>query len=217
MTPPIVAPISNVVPKLAFSASNVVHVAVVSPCWVTGLSPSQEHPIPLTIPSWVSACKVLGAPFVVDGGKAITSFVHVVDLARLYLALVDNAINRISGSGAPEEEFWGPKAYYFGASEQIEMKAFTGQMSSTLTAAGAVTTGEIRDVDLELATKATIGDLAFGRPLAENPWASHITLMYAVDMRVTSTRARGLGWSPREKSVKESFAEAIDAFLKTGK
>jgi len=95
---------------MAFAASPSVNVAIISPTAIYGLSPSTEHPAPLTLPEVLNTISKVPGGFVVSAGENLQSYVHVLDLARLYLLLVSYAIDaKESEAGL---DLWGPKAYF---------------------------------------------------------------------------------------------------------
>lgn len=189
-----------------FSASSFANVAIVSPAGVHGISPATEHPLPLTTPDIVRTVQLVGSGFTISAGKNLISWVHVLDQAQIYMLLISDALEK--GSGA---DLWGPHAYYFGASEEI---SFADLMSAALPAlhrGGVVESEGIKQIDIAKAATAALDEDGKQKPL--DSWAAHIVLMYGTDMRVKSTRAKNLGWRPREVGVRETIGEAIERFL----
>ncbi|OCL12012.1 NAD(P)-binding protein [Glonium stellatum] len=196
--------------KLVFAASPNVNVAIVSPTILYGLGPSIEHPVPLTIPEILNTVGRISGGFMVSAGKNLQSYVHVVDLARLYLLLVSYAIDgKESVAGM---DLWGPKAYYFGADEEVGFADFMAALVSVLRKKGMVSNEEITPINVADAAKAHAGANAEHAPSLDS-WSMHIAMMYGTDMRVCSTRGKNIGWQPQEPAVRETLEEVVERYL----
>lgn len=146
----------------------------------------------------------------VSAGKNLQSYVHVVDLARLYLLLVSYAIDgKESVAGM---DLWGPKAYYFGADEEVGFADFMAALVSVLRKKGMVSNEEITPINVADAAKAHAGANAEHAPSLDS-WSMHIAMMYGTDMRVCSTRGKNIGWQPQEPAVRETLEEVVERYL----
>ena len=196
---------------MAFDAAAKVNVAVISPVLVYGLSPSIEHPFPLVTGEVFKAISALGTGFTVSAGKNILSHVHVLDLARLYLLLLSSALNAQLSNSQPEENIWGPKAYYFASSGEISFAEFMEEMVRVLKEYGIVENEGIRQIDVHQGAKASG---ATGEEQAADSWAMHIAIGFGIDMRCRSSRAGRLGWNPKEPGVVNTLEEVLSKFPK---
>ncbi|KAK4239509.1 hypothetical protein C8A03DRAFT_32460, partial [Achaetomium macrosporum] len=128
----------------AASSSSGEHTAIISPGFVVGRSPSRTHAVPITFPDWMHVVRTVGGPFTVASGRNVTSFVDTEALAGLYVRLAEDALRYIAGEGggiaAPDENVWGPRAYYFASTLEVPMREFNDRYlipALKKTAAGA--------------------------------------------------------------------------------
>jgi len=199
--------------KLAFDAAAKVNVAVISPVLVYGLSPSTEHPFPLVLGEVVKAVRALGTGFTVSAGKNIISHIHVLDLARLYLLLLSSALKAQHSDSQAEDGVWGSEAYYFAASGEVSFAEYMAELVRLLKEHGIVESEEIRQIDVHQGARASGAE---GEEHAADSWAMHIAISFGTDMRCRSSRARGLGWQPKEAGVVETLEESVGKLVGVG-
>jgi len=192
------------------STADSMNIAIVSPTLVYGLSPSPEHPTPITIPDLVRTMKVVDGGFTILAGKNILGFVHVKDLAKIYVSL---AVDAAKGAAGSNKELWGKEAYYFAQSEETEFESYMRTIAPEVKRHGAIKTDEIRVIDVNKALDA-VGE----RPDMDlTVWSEHVAAMFGTDMRCKSDRAATLlQWKPKEEKVKDSLAKVMDAFFARG-
>lgn len=135
-------------------------------------------------------------------------------LAEIYLALVDDALKGIRGEPT-NPDCWGPDAYFFGVSEEITFRQFVTALAPGLHSAGFVSSTDVKQVDFYTAVKASAGDMS--KPVAPDSWANHITVMYAVNMRVKGSRAEKLGIKDKTEGVEKTFPESVRRYLEMEK
>ncbi|KAE9365761.1 NAD(P)-binding protein [Stipitochalara longipes BDJ] len=199
--------------KMVFTAASTVNVAIISPVAVYGRSPATEHPLPLTLPEVVTAIKSINSGFTISKGANISGYIHVVDLARIYLLLLSSALSPQSSqsSAVSLHEIWGPQAYYFGTGdEELSFVDYMTLIVGHLHELGALETKTLQQIDVNDAAKASGASTGIPPP---DSWAMHIAIMFGVNMRVRSTRARRLGWQPVEPKVEETLEDVIHAYL----
>ncbi|KAM7218498.1 hypothetical protein V8F06_006102 [Rhypophila decipiens] len=201
----------RIVQSAAEKLNPLLQTAMVSPTFVSGISPSVKRPTPLIFPDWIHVIKTLGAGAVINGGKNRTTFVEVKKLARLYTLLVGDAQVRLSTSPATskseEVETWGPKAYYFAASLEIPFDKFMSDIFlPALKKHGAASYlkeeegVEIKDLPTTKIAADMIATRHVGEPGAEI-WSSHIAEGLGINMRVRGSRAekvfggQGFSWT----------------------
>lgn len=179
---------------------------------VYGLSPSVEHPFPLTLPSMLKAIRSLGSGFTISAGENRLSWVDVEDLAALYYILVNDTLELlIYNTEHPDDpvkdiKICGPKAYYFAALEDLPFSSYMHDIVRELKSLGVLETEELKRITLREAEKAC-GAMEDDAP---DSLAKHIAASYGVNMRVKASRARNFGWWPRNKS----FWPSANAVLK---
>lgn len=168
------------------------NVAIISPAILYGLSPSIEHPVPLILPEALTTISKVPGGFVVSAGKNLQNYIHVLDMARLYLLLVSYAIDaKESEAGL---DLWGPKAYYFGAKEELASADFMAALVSVLNKKGIVQNETLTTINVADATKS-------------------VAMIFGTNMRVRSTRGKKIGWQPRGPPVKDTLDEVVERYL----
>lgn len=182
------------------AAADSVSIAIISPTVVYGLSASMDNPAPITLRDIVATVKALGTGFTLSQGKNILAYIHVNDLARIYVALLADALKDANDSNAA---LWGLDAYYMASCEELSFADYMQALVKELSRKGFITKDAIRRLDDRSATP----ELA----------AVHKTAVAhgcGVNVRCRSTRARILlGWRATEKTLLESLPEVVDVVL----
>ncbi|TCD67322.1 hypothetical protein EIP91_000243 [Steccherinum ochraceum] len=106
-------------------------------------------------------------------GKNVYATVEVHDVARLYLTMLDAALER--------KQIAGGSAYYTAVDGEVTLGDFTQAVASELHNAGVTDTEEVTEVTAEEAKK----------------WP--MLAMLGDNVRVSDTRSRSLGWKPTHK------------------
>ncbi|ROV89480.1 hypothetical protein VPNG_10159 [Cytospora leucostoma] len=207
--------------KLVRDAAPDVNVAIVSPGFVAGISPSIEHPTPITTPALVTTARAFSCGFQIAQGENTHAWIHVLDLARIFTTLVDDALATLGGT--PIERpgqlpLWGPDAYYFGTGEDVPFADFMKNLVPVLHEQGVISSHEIESVNVTEAARISLAgpggeydpDAA---PPPPDSWAMHIAIMYGVNMRIRASRIERLGWKPEQGSVVDTFKDIVPAFL----
>lgn len=211
--------------KIVRDAASDVNVAIVSPGFVGGLSPSIEHPTPITTPSILTTARAFGSGFQIAQGQNASAWIHVDDLAKMYLVLVDDALAALAGAPIErtyELQVWGSEAYYFGIEDNVVFSDFMKALVPVLLEQGVIQSGEIRSVNVTQA--AQIGLAGPGKeydPLAPPPppdsWAMYIVIMYGINMRLRGSRMEKLGWKAEKGSVIRALSEVVSTYLQLEK
>ncbi|KAJ4388683.1 hypothetical protein N0V93_006142 [Gnomoniopsis smithogilvyi] len=207
------------------NAASDVNVAIVSPGFVGGLSPSIEHPTPITTPAILTTARAFGSGFQIAQGENASAWIHVNDLTNIFLILIDDAIATLAGTPikrAEELQLWGPEAYYFGTEENIVFSDFMQALTPVLLEQGVVKSGEIRSVNVTEAARISLaGPGKEYDPLAPPPpadsWAMHISVMYGINMRIQSSRMKKLGWEPEKGALARSLPDVVSRYLELEK
>lgn len=212
--------------NLVRSAHAQVHVAIISPVGIGGISPSLEHPAPLTTGPLLNTARAFGSGFRIAQGENESGWVHVLDLARAMLLLVDNALDALSGDMSttqhPAESagfpLWGERAYYFVRSEDISFHDLQAALVPALRRHGVIASDEIRSVTHTQAARTCLAGSGEFDPDAPLPppdsWVIHLATWFGINMRVRSERLVALGWRPGERSILGDWEVAVDEFLK---
>lgn len=196
-----------------------VNVAIISPGFVGGLSPSIEHPTPITTPAILLTARAFKTGFQIAQGENTHVWIHVADLARMYALLVANAATVLAGGTPAPAPFplWGPEAYYFGTSEDISFSRFIGRLAPVLQDLGVLRSTEVRSVNVTEAAHASLAGEAYDPDAPPPPldtWAMHIAIMYGINMRIGASRMEKLGWKAEKGSIADSFAEVFAEHLR---
>lgn len=168
----------------AAKATTGVHVAIVSPGFVGGLSPSLEHPTPITTPALLTTARAFNCGFQIAPGLNQSAWIHVMDLADIFLLLIDDALATGQSQAAASAPWplWGPEAYYFGVAENIGFRDFMKALAPVLKAKGVIADDKIESVSVKDAARISLaGPGGEYDPDAPPPppdsWAFHISVM----------------------------------------
>ncbi|KAK8848568.1 nucleoside-diphosphate-sugar epimerase [Apiospora arundinis] len=186
---------------LVRSMSMGVHVAIVSPVVVYGMSPSPENQVPLTLRDIVDTAQRLSAGFTMSQGRNILGYVHVEDVADIYVRLIADAIK---SGGASDSRLWGRQAYYFATGGELTFTQFMEMLVPALVERGVVST----DVIKRIGPESDRSDLQIVEETAD-------VHGYGANVRCRSSRAETLlGWTPTSPSCGETLAEVVDCLLR---
>jgi nucleoside-diphosphate-sugar epimerase len=129
--------------QIVRDSSSTVNISIVSPTVVYGLSSSTENPVPITVRDIVATVKQISMGFVLGQGKNILGYIHVDDLADIYVRLVADAVK---GSAQHDLRLWGPQAYYFATGEEMPFATYMKALVGVLQRRGVLRTNVITDV-----------------------------------------------------------------------
>ncbi|KAH0424862.1 nucleoside-diphosphate-sugar epimerase [Colletotrichum camelliae] len=204
--------------KIVRDAAPDVNVAIVSPGFVGGMSPSIEHPTPITTPAIFLTARAMKTGWQIAEGENTHAWIDVSDLARIFLILIGKAINGASDS--EPFELWGPEAYYFATGEDISFAKFMKHLVPILKQHGVIESEEVKSVSVVEAARTSMGGSDYDpddTPPPPDTWAMHIAIMYGINMRVSASRMEKLGWKAEKGSVVDTFSEVVTEFLKREK
>ncbi|TQN74108.1 hypothetical protein CSHISOI_01305 [Colletotrichum shisoi] len=204
--------------KIVRDAAPYVNVAIISPGFVGGMSPSIEHPTPITMPAILLTARAFKSGWQIAGGQNTHAWIHVLDLARMYMILVGKAIDGVCES----EPFpiWGPDAYYFGTSEDISFRKFIKHLVPVLKKQRVIESTEIKSVSVAEAARASIAGSDYDPNTPPPPldtWALHIAIMYGINRRIGASRMKRLGWNAEMGTIVDSFPQVVAEHLKREK
>ncbi|KAL0639455.1 hypothetical protein Q9L58_001483 [Maublancomyces gigas] len=170
------------VEKIVLDAPTSVRVALVSPGGVYGISTGAGKQF--TIPILTSPIVHHGAAFMIGTGASTGSFVHVLDLARLFVLLIGEA--RKPNGGKAD---WGVDGYYFGVSQEATIHDLVHIMGEELAKLGHLKSSTVEVLAIEEVAKIH----------------QYMPYLFGTNVRAVATRAKRLGWTPIEASVLESL------------
>jgi nucleoside-diphosphate-sugar epimerase len=184
--------------QLVRNAATNVNVAIVSPTVVYGLSRGVEHQAPITIRDIVKTITELGTGFTMSRGANVIGYIHVDDLADIYVRLLADALQ-----GGQGPELWGPRAYYFAVGEEISFAAYMKALVEVLQQKGILSTDVIRE----------IGD---GTDAADQRIVAKTAAVHGcgLEVRCQSDRARKLlGWKSESSGLIGTLPAVVDSLL----
>ncbi|KAF2733677.1 NAD(P)-binding protein [Polyplosphaeria fusca] len=186
--------------KLVLSSnSKTLHVAIISPGYVEGLSVTIGRKTPLTFPDMFHTIQHLGAVYTVGGGLNLMSFMHVDDLVKLYAHLFASAVQGIQDKTVfRNEEIWGPKAYFFAHGVEMSwsewMREFIAPALKKANAKFMKDSNEIKALSANELAEIVVTRLK-GMPQAE-AFSNAIAQGMESSMRIRSSRAlKEFGWT----------------------
>lgn len=209
--------------NLVRGASPDVHVAILAPVGIGGISPSLEHPMPLTTGPLLTTARAFGSGFQIARGENESGWIHVLDLARAMLLLVDNALDALRDASVEPAEpagfpLWGTRAYYFVRAEDISFHDLQTALVAPLHRHGVVPSEEIKSVTHTQAARTCLaGSTEFDPDMPLPPpdsWVIHLATWFGINMLVHPRRLEALGWKPVEKSILVDWEVAVGEYLK---
>lgn len=159
------------------------------------------------MPFVVDAVKFLSSGFTVKEGRNIFDYVHVMDLARLYMLLLSHAIEPKESSPT----VWGPRAYYFGGDRELSFADYMKAMVVILQKNGVVKTDNIKQLGTTDDAAKAVAETDEAPP--PDSWAAHIGIVFGCNMRVKASRGLALGWKPQEPFMTETLEEVVEKWL----
>ncbi|CAE6339660.1 unnamed protein product [Rhizoctonia solani] len=128
-------------------------------------------------------------------GTNIWCNIHIQDLIQIYTHVISHAFSSV-GSSTKVDAY---NNYYFAASSEDAIKAIAESMATVLYKKGLVDSPHAQSLS------------------SEDPDGKLLALYLGHTSRAVSVRAKGLGWSPKEKKLTESTVMEIEVenFLRT--
>ncbi|KAF2685875.1 NAD(P)-binding protein, partial [Lentithecium fluviatile CBS 122367] len=184
--------------QLVRDKSGRVNVAIVSPTVVYGLSDSTENQVPITIRDIVATTKEISAGFTLAQGKNILGYVHVHDLADIYVRLFADAVK---GARRSDQRLWGPHAYYFANGEELSFAAYMEALVKVLQDKKILFTDVVKEIGA--ANDVTDWECVGKTAMVHG---------YGANVRCRSERAQTLlGWKAQGSTLIETLPETVDA------
>lgn len=115
--------------------------------------------------------------FQIARGENISAWIHVEDLASMFMILVNDALAALATPGRASSDakdvtndnndikstadddnrqLWGPEAYYFGAAENVPFADLMGALVPALHARGVIESSEVASVDVGQAARISL-------------------------------------------------------------
>lgn len=186
------------------------NIAIIAPAGVYGISPSPDHPTYIMMPDIVSNLRKVNGAFVIGRGENLQTWVHVLDLANIYVALIEDALG---GPSKANPMLWGVDAYYFAGDEELTFRAYVEAILPLALDHGLVQHDSITSISASVPKE----DLIERDDLEMHEWSEAIAMLFGTNMRCRSKRAtKLLGYSPQGKGFVEMLPETLDLFLKRG-
>ena len=172
------------------AGKTVAKTAIVCPPTIYGLGRGPGNTRSIQIPTLAELTLKRGTGLTVEEGKNIWSTVHIQDLSKLFLSLVEAAAD---GGGSAK---WGDEGYYFAENG----KASWAEIAASV-AAEAAKKGYIASTELEKLDAKT----------ADEVW-EYATFFWGTNSRCKAVRARKvLGWEPSGPNVFDEISRLVAA------
>ena len=152
------------------------NIAIIAPAGVYGIGPSPEHPTFLMLPDIVSNLRKVNGGFVIGRGANLQSWVHVLDLASMYVTLLDDAF-RDSAKANPQ--LWGVDAYYFAVDEEFTFREYAEAIVPLALKHGIVQNDSIKSIPASVPKE----DLGERDDLELHKWSDAIAMLFAVNSK----------------------------------
>ncbi|KAH0609178.1 uncharacterized protein H6S33_001406 [Morchella sextelata] len=168
-------------------------IAIICPCCIYGLGTGPGKKVSWQIPQLARWTIERGKAFKVNDGKTYWNHIHVLDLADMYVLLVEEALKPNGGRVT-----WGPENYYFAESGEH----IWGEVSQAI-ANICKEKGLIQDNTVESLTPEDVKKFA---PTGHLEWGSN--------SRCKAERAKQLGWEPKQKGLFDCLPQEVDMAAK---
>ncbi|KAK9481774.1 hypothetical protein V1527DRAFT_78787 [Lipomyces starkeyi] len=133
-------------------------------------------------------------------GRNILRYIHVNDLADVYVRLL---IDAVKGPASSDARLWGPHAYYFA---KLTFAEYMEALVKVLKRKRVLSTDVIKHIGAE----SNASDLEIVNKTA-------MIHGYGTNIRCRSERAETLhGWKPKEQSLKETLPKVSISYCRAG-
>ncbi|KAF2204247.1 NAD(P)-binding protein [Delitschia confertaspora ATCC 74209] len=187
-------PVEKLIQATAEANGEMVKCAIICSSGVYGKGKGMVRTRSLYMPEFYGEILKLGYPFYTGSGGNRRGWVHIEDLMRVYLSLIDAAA--VGGGNA----VWGKEGYYFTATQEASQLELATAAGKILYARGVIDTEEPKKLSIE-----EIGAMTLG-----SSWPYMGFYTFACNTRAKADRARKyLGYEPRAPSVFECMEEDL--------
>ncbi|RLL99782.1 hypothetical protein CFD26_106916 [Aspergillus turcosus] len=166
--------------------------AILCPPMIHGVGTGPGKKRSIQVPFLIEAIVQRGRAFTVGEGNNRWDHVHVEDLARAFVLMVEEATKPNGGAAT-----WGPEGYYFVEAGEFAWKEVASQLAEILHSQGKITTSDVDQLPVDEATKF-------------HPWAP---VLWGGNCRSRASRLRTLGWKPTVTTVSASLPEMVKFVL----
>ncbi|TKX27209.1 NAD dependent epimerase-like protein 3 [Elsinoe australis] len=185
-------PVDKILHRAAEEHPDRLNVAIICPPGIYGQGRGAGNTQSLFLPEYYEEIIKLGRSFYAGSGKNTRGWVHIDDLVKVYVALVESAV---AGGG---NATWGREGYYFAESQEASQKEMAKHAGKILKARGLVAQAE--PVQLSIDTVREMRGGSSWEPMGIYTWASNT--------RTRGDRARKLlGYKPNAPSLWETMEE----------
>lgn len=166
--------------------------------------------------------RAFNSGFEVNNGINRLSEVDVLDLARAYVILVNNAVDALkSGSDVPSEPagfpLWGKQAYYWAVGQIIPFHDRMSELVPSLHKLGVIESKEIKTMSqLDLVRTIVSGGKEYDPDAPLPPadsWMLHLGVGLSSHMCVRASRMERLGWKPEGKCGEKEWEAIFSGYL----
>ncbi|KAH7093607.1 NAD(P)-binding protein [Paraphoma chrysanthemicola] len=183
-----------------------INIAIMCPPDIYGPGTGLGRTSSALIPLYVKQIKKLGAAFYVREGTNTRSWVHIQDLTRLYLRVVETAVSTISNPSSAGKYF-NENGYYFASTQEHTQIALARAVGAVLHKHGVIEKPEPRAIGLEEVDGMLKAVL----------WPDLARYLFASNSRTRAERAgREWGWKGEEEGLLEAVEKDILVALKEG-
>lgn len=186
------------------------------------MSPSIEHPFPLATGVYIFTTRAFNSGFEVNHGINRMAEVDVLDLARTYIILVNNAVEALErGSDVPSEPagfpLWGKQAYYWAVGQIIPFHDRMSELLPSLHKLGVIERKEIKTMSqLDLVRTIVSGGEEYDPDAPLPPadsWMLHLGVGLSSHMCVRASRMERLGWKPERRCGEKEWEAIFSGYL----
>ncbi|KAK9324997.1 hypothetical protein V1517DRAFT_315719 [Lipomyces orientalis] len=180
---------------------------IICPPLIYGTGTGKVNRMSQQIPWMIKFASILKRNGVYGSGKAIWSNVHISDLAELYVLILATYVSD------PKKLWYNDDGYYFAENGSHNWKSITAACDEPLVKYGIIAPENTAKVGTPDEFHFTEEEL---KKELDPELYKYATSMYGTNSGSKATRARSLGWVPKQPDVYSTLDEEVKNFKEFG-
>ncbi|CAF1484169.1 unnamed protein product [Didymodactylos carnosus] len=192
-----------IVSAVGADPSNYITTAIIMPPTIYGIGAGPFNKLSIQIPEVIRFGIQHRKIYIPFEGENIWSSIHIKDLGRAYIHLLDKLIEN---KEYPALGMKGYDGYYFAENGEFQWRQIFEKVAQLLHKKGLVDDENVQSITFEQQVETLFNGICNGLP------GQAVYLLWGSNSRSKAERLRMLGWKPTEKeSVFDTIADETDA------